>query len=115
MIELLKLDGTKLSSYVGLLPPSNYDSNIIKNETLDGNMHIQVIGAQRKKFQVQIIALKNEADMITLTQAKAEKVKIVEDTKYYIGIIDSQPSWKVESRRYYSTRVNFNVTEEGTI
>lgn len=94
------------------------DPLIIKNRLLDGTYHVQTIGSSVKKNNLTIKV--NEAGKLKIDEAFAEckPLKFETNDKYYIGTIDSKPSYsylKRENSPQYSIDFSMNITTEGLL
>jgi len=115
MTKLFKLTGEQLSMFCGVSPPPTSDALLIKNRTLGGGYHIQSIGTAVKSKQVQVVATLDNSNAISDMYSTGEKVKLTDDSKYYVCLINEAPSWKYEAKNIYSSKLALMITEEGAL
>lgn len=115
MTKLYKVTGEQLSMFCGVSPPASCDALLIKNRTLGGGYHIQSIGTAIKSKQVQVVVSLDNSNAISDMYAAGEKVKLTDDERYYVCLINEAPSWKYEAKNVYSSKLTLMITEEGAL
>lgn len=115
MTNLLKLTGEPISIMCGVSPPPKYNALVVKNRTLGGSFHIQVIGGHTKTKQIKLLVTKDNSNVLSEMYASASKVKLVEDDAYFICLMDDAPDWKYEAKDIYSSALTLLVIEEGPL
>ena len=62
----------------------------VKNRTLDGQWHIQAIGTGATLLNVQANLRLNEKNILDTIKRNTGMLKVIFDSKYYVGIIDGK-------------------------
>ena len=97
-----------------------YESIKVENKLLDGSLHIQTIGNPLKKFQVEVVCTKYNAEKISEMTNTVEEIYFFRELKRYRGIIRNQINWaKIETYKgdttKYQGEIEFIIFEEGSI
>lgn len=121
MIKLETLQGIKISTGIKSLSPTSFEGIRIENKLLDGSKHVQIIGDPQKYFNFEILSNHLQVNIINNAYSINEMLKLIIDDKFYKGYI-SEHSWvritvrhKIESNRYYTCSLRFDISEEGSI
>jgi len=64
----------------------------IKNRTLDGKYHVQTIGTAGTLLDVEASFTHAQKLIFETIKRASGEIKVVFDGRYYIGVIDGQPS-----------------------
>lgn len=100
MITIQRFDGQSLCLGLRNVSPVTYGGITIKNKLLDGSMHIQTIGDPIKYKTFMALANGSHVTMLNLMEARGEPLKLIEDDKYYVGLIDAPIKWDRVSSWY---------------
>lgn len=93
-----------------------YDTIKVINRLLDGSFHVQVIGQGARIVNLATVSADDTAkDTIDVAESIATPVKVVKDSKYYIGIIQDAPKWTQRARGVYQTNLTLLASEEGAV
>lgn len=122
MILLENLNHVKLSNGIKDLSPIMYDTIHVKNKLIDGSYHIQTIGNPIKYRTFEILSNYNQVDLINLAESKGEPLRLIENDRYYIGMLDDVVDWSrflhrrsSKSETLYTAKIQLNISEEGSI
>jgi len=112
---LYKIDNTLISSIIASVIPG-YDTIKVLNRLLDGSFHVQVIGNGARIVNINTISVYEDSkNLIDTYESTATPVKVVLDSKYYIGFIKESPNWTRIKAGLYQTSIVLIVSEEGYI
>lgn len=115
MVGLYTTDGVIITRTIKAIIPG-YDTIKVINRLLDGSFHVQVIGQGARIVNLATVSADDTAkDTIDSAESLATPVKVVKDSKYYIGIIQDAPKWTQRARGVYQTNLTLLVSEEGAV
>lgn len=122
MIVLQSLTGEVLSLGIRNVTPLYYESIKIKNKLLDGSCHVQTVGDPIKYKDFIALADGDQTEMLNHMEAVGEPLKLIEGSKYYIGMIDAQIKWDRKSGWYadkkwerHQGQIKMNIQSEGVV
>lgn len=120
MNRLETLNGETLTIMCTDISLPLYESIKVENKLLDGSLHIQTIGNPLKKFQIEVVCTKYNAEKINEMVNTVEEIYFFRESKRYRGIIRNQINWtKIEMYKgnvtKYKGEIEFVVFEEGSI
>jgi len=90
----------------------------IVNRTLDGSYHIQTIGTAGIKVDVIAYFTSNGKQILDGIKKVSDKIKVVFDGQYYIGLIDGELTWNRipnQSDTWFGTQFTLLVESEGVV
>ncbi len=115
MVGLYTTDGVIITRTIKAVIPG-YDTIKVINRLLDGSFHVQVIGQGARIVNLETVSVNDTAKgTIDLAESQAAPIKVIKDSKYYIGIIKDAPKWAQQSRGVYQANLTLLVSEEGTV
>ena len=113
-ITLCDLEGNVITNIVNdaILNP---DIIKIKNRLLDGTYHIQTIGNRIDTIKVDCYVDKINKDKIDSMYVIDEPIKLLQENKYYIGLIDDKPDWETVSKQLYLASFKLVISQSGVV
>jgi hypothetical protein len=118
MIIIESLEGELLSKICKEVSPIKYESIVKKNKLLNGSYHIQTIGEPLKYIEFIVIANQVQVEKIDLMETVGEQIKLIENERTFIGLIDSQIDWRRltvgyadRKRRLYEANIKIIISE----
>jgi hypothetical protein len=115
MNQLLTIANVVLSENIGTIEPADNDAIEVINQTLDGQSHVQIIGAASKSVKFETLSSNAQVDLINNLRATGAKFKLVKETTVYTGLLLDKPTWKRITKEYYFAVLKLNILEEGTL
>ena len=120
MIRIETLDGLILSKVCKEVSPLKYENIFTNNKLLDGSDHIQVIGPPSEFIEFIVIANESQVEKINLIEAIGEPIKLIENDREFLGLIDSAIDWnrltvgyKDREKRLYEGNIKLVLTGVG--
>lgn len=119
MDRIEDMDGNIISEAIYDLIPS-LKGHQIKNRLLDGRVHIQTIGDATKYLRFRCVSKYNQIEIINNIEFIGERIRVIYDDQYYIGIINELEEWEEamfgeKYNRLYTSNIRLVVLEEGVI
>ncbi|MEN6618180.1 MAG: hypothetical protein ABFC28_01550, partial [Rikenellaceae bacterium] len=70
----------------------------------------------------EILSNYNQVDLINLAESKGEPLRLIENDRYYIGMLDDVVDWSrfllrrlSKSETLYTAKIQLNISEEGSV
>lgn len=111
MTQLMTLDGIVLSEIVTDVSPISFEATQVINKTLDGSVHIQVIGDAIQLIEFELLASKAMAEHINTLESLGTRFKLRKNDSEYIGLLTASPSWSKINREIYKTKLKISILE----
>lgn len=115
MNQLLTIANVVLSENIGTIEPADNDAIEVINQTLDGQPHVQIIGAASKSVKFETLSTNTQTDLINSLRATGAKFKLIKESTVYTGLLLDKPSWKRITKEYYTAVLKLNILEEGPL
>lgn len=109
-VGLYEADNTLITRYANVLP--RQEAIKVKNRTLDGQMHVQIIGTAVTLVDVELFVYAAGKAVIDTAEATGALVKVSDGTTTWTGTIAEPPWWekKVRGKGLYAATIIIEVT-----